>query len=137
MILTLVLIAGYYFIWITGDHLARQGRIAPSAGIWAANFVTALVERLKEGDHEAARLLWQRYYPQAAGLTFLSEIARPPADPQPDENIRAQLLALPPGRQRRLRLEDLLVGRMGQVLRLDANQALAAKEVPACLEALA
>jgi LPS export ABC transporter permease LptF/LPS export ABC transporter permease LptG len=43
MILTLVLIAGYYFIWITGDHLARQGRIAPSAGIWAANFVTALL----------------------------------------------------------------------------------------------
>src|SRR5262249_37571231 len=25
--------------------------------------VTALVESLKDGDHEAARLLWQRYYP--------------------------------------------------------------------------
>jgi LPS export ABC transporter permease LptF/LPS export ABC transporter permease LptG len=43
MILTLVLIAGYYFIWITGDHLARQGRIVPSAGIWAANFVAVLI----------------------------------------------------------------------------------------------
>jgi RNA polymerase sigma factor (sigma-70 family) len=26
--------------------------------------ITALVEQLKGGDHEAARLLWQRYYPR-------------------------------------------------------------------------
>jgi DNA-directed RNA polymerase specialized sigma24 family protein len=30
--------------------------------------VTALLERLKGGDHEAARLLWQRYYPRLVGL---------------------------------------------------------------------
>jgi DNA-directed RNA polymerase specialized sigma24 family protein len=30
--------------------------------------VTALVERLKAGDHEAAQLLWQRYYPRLVGL---------------------------------------------------------------------
>jgi DNA-directed RNA polymerase specialized sigma24 family protein len=30
--------------------------------------VTALVERLKAGDHEAVRLLWQRYYPRLVGL---------------------------------------------------------------------
>ena len=30
--------------------------------------VTALVERLKDGDHEAARLLWQRYYPRLVAL---------------------------------------------------------------------
>jgi DNA-directed RNA polymerase specialized sigma24 family protein len=30
--------------------------------------VTALIERLQEGDHEAARLLWQRYYPRMVAL---------------------------------------------------------------------
>jgi DNA-directed RNA polymerase specialized sigma24 family protein len=30
--------------------------------------VTALVERLKAGDHEAARVLWQRYYPRLVVL---------------------------------------------------------------------
>src|SRR5262245_17821136 len=30
--------------------------------------VTALVERLRAGDHEAVRLLWQRYYPRLVGL---------------------------------------------------------------------
>src|SRR5262249_45699389 len=30
--------------------------------------VTALLERLKDGDHEAAGLLWQRYYPRLVAL---------------------------------------------------------------------
>jgi DNA-directed RNA polymerase specialized sigma24 family protein len=30
--------------------------------------VTGLVERVKAGEHEAARLLWQRYYPRLVGL---------------------------------------------------------------------
>jgi DNA-directed RNA polymerase specialized sigma24 family protein len=30
--------------------------------------VTALLERLQEGDHEAARLLWQRYYPRMVAV---------------------------------------------------------------------
>jgi DNA-directed RNA polymerase specialized sigma24 family protein len=34
----------------------------------AAGSITALVERLQEGDHEAARLLWQRYYPRMVAL---------------------------------------------------------------------
>jgi LPS export ABC transporter permease LptG len=41
MILTLVLIGGYYFIFVTGDHFARQGAILPWVGIWAANLVAA------------------------------------------------------------------------------------------------
>jgi myxalamid-type polyketide synthase MxaE and MxaD len=65
---------------------------------------------------------WQRYYPQAAGLSFLSELAPFKVDQAPEQDIRVQLLALPPGRQRRLLLEELLVERMCQVLRLDANQ---------------
>jgi DNA-directed RNA polymerase specialized sigma24 family protein len=34
----------------------------------APGSVTALVERLKAGDHDAARLLWQRYYPRLVAL---------------------------------------------------------------------
>ena len=43
LILTLILIGAYYFLWIAGDHWARQGRVSPFAGIWAANFVAAAV----------------------------------------------------------------------------------------------
>jgi DNA-directed RNA polymerase specialized sigma24 family protein len=34
----------------------------------ASGSITALVERLKGGDHEAVRLLWQRYYPRLVAL---------------------------------------------------------------------
>jgi LPS export ABC transporter permease LptG/LPS export ABC transporter permease LptF len=43
LILTLVLIGGYYFLWIAGNHWARQGRVSAFAGIWAANMVAAAI----------------------------------------------------------------------------------------------
>jgi len=43
LILTLVLIAGYYFLFVTGAHMAQQGSIAPWAGIWAANIAAAIL----------------------------------------------------------------------------------------------
>jgi LPS export ABC transporter permease LptG len=43
LILTLVLVAGYYFLWIAGDHWARQGKLSPWLGVWAANIVAAAV----------------------------------------------------------------------------------------------
>jgi LPS export ABC transporter permease LptF/LPS export ABC transporter permease LptG len=43
MILTLVLIGGYYFLFVTGAHMAQQGSIAPWEGIWAANIVALVV----------------------------------------------------------------------------------------------
>src|SRR5262245_12219103 len=36
--------------------------------VTAPGSVTTLVERLKAGDHDAARLLWQRYYPRLVAL---------------------------------------------------------------------
>ena len=32
LILTLVFIGGYYFLWVAGDHMARQGRSSAMAG---------------------------------------------------------------------------------------------------------
>ncbi len=37
--------------------------LSPSSGS-----ITGLLERLIEGDHEAVRLLWQRYYPRLVAL---------------------------------------------------------------------
>ena len=43
LILTLVLIGGYYFLFVSGDHFAAQGRIPPWVGVWAANIVGAII----------------------------------------------------------------------------------------------
>lgn len=43
VILTLVLIGGYYFIFVTGDHFARQGKLPPWLGIWAADIAAAII----------------------------------------------------------------------------------------------
>jgi len=43
LILTLILIGGYYFLFVSGDHFAAQGRISPWAGVWAANIVGVAV----------------------------------------------------------------------------------------------
>lgn len=43
LILTLILIGGYYFLFVTGAHMAQQGRISAWLGIWAANIVAAAI----------------------------------------------------------------------------------------------
>lgn len=42
LILTLILIGGYYFLFVSGDHMAVQGRISPVWGVWAANIAATL-----------------------------------------------------------------------------------------------
>jgi len=43
LILALILIGGYYFIFVYGIHMAALGRIDPWLGVWAADIVTAVV----------------------------------------------------------------------------------------------
>lgn len=43
LILTLVLVGSYYFFFVTGDHMAAQGRITPFAGVWAGNIVAVIL----------------------------------------------------------------------------------------------
>jgi LPS export ABC transporter permease LptF/LPS export ABC transporter permease LptG len=43
LILTLILVGGYYFVFVTGDHMAAQGRISPFIGVWAANIVAVIL----------------------------------------------------------------------------------------------
>jgi LPS export ABC transporter permease LptF/LPS export ABC transporter permease LptG len=39
-IVSLLLVCGYYLILVLGTGFARQGKLSPAAGIWAANFFT-------------------------------------------------------------------------------------------------
>jgi len=43
LVLALILIGGYYFLFVSGDHFAVQGRLLPWVGVWAANIVGAIV----------------------------------------------------------------------------------------------
>jgi LPS export ABC transporter permease LptF/LPS export ABC transporter permease LptG len=43
LILTLVLIGGYYFLFVYGAHLAAQGQISVWVGVWGANIAMALL----------------------------------------------------------------------------------------------
>jgi LPS export ABC transporter permease LptF/LPS export ABC transporter permease LptG len=43
LILTLILVGGYYFLFVSGDHLAAQGRISPFIGVWAGNIVAFIL----------------------------------------------------------------------------------------------
>ncbi len=43
LVLTLVLIGGYYFLFVYGVHLAAQGQISVWVGVWGANIVMALL----------------------------------------------------------------------------------------------
>ncbi len=43
LILALVLIGGYYFIFVYGIHMAELGRVSPWLGVWAADIAAAAV----------------------------------------------------------------------------------------------
>jgi LPS export ABC transporter permease LptF/LPS export ABC transporter permease LptG len=41
-IVSLLLVCGYYLMFIVGAALAKDGKVSPVLGIWAANFITGL-----------------------------------------------------------------------------------------------
>jgi LPS export ABC transporter permease LptF/LPS export ABC transporter permease LptG len=71
MLLTLVLIGGYYFLFVTGVHMAQQGSVAPWLGVWAANiaaiviglFFLRRVENIRKPNPVIARIeqMFSRY----------------------------------------------------------------------------
>jgi acyl carrier protein len=108
---------------IRGQRLATRGvaSLAAEASLRALGRALAQ-DRPQVGVLSFDLRQWHRYYPQAAGLSFLSELAPARADQPSEPAVRGRLLALPPGRQRRLLLETLLVERMCQILRLDVSR---------------
>jgi LPS export ABC transporter permease LptG/LPS export ABC transporter permease LptF len=43
LILTLILVGAYYLLFVSGDHMAAQGRIPPFPGVWAGNIAGILL----------------------------------------------------------------------------------------------
>ncbi len=41
-IVSLLLVCAYYLMFIVGAGLAKEGKVSPVMGIWAANFLTGL-----------------------------------------------------------------------------------------------
>ena len=72
--------------------------LTPNSSPTASGSITALLERLKQGDHDAVALLWQRYYPRLVGLA--QEAAIHVAPGRRRGGCRPQRLRqlLPPGR---------------------------------------
>ena len=90
LILTLVLIGGYYFLFVTGAHMAQQGSIAPWAGIWAANIAAMILGliflRRIESVRKPNRDLWRgsiRLAPFAPGSRREAEAAPIPVSNGP------------------------------------------------------
>src|SRR5208282_6712308 len=71
LILTLVLIGGYYFLFVYGIHMAQLGRVDPWLGVWAADIVTTLaglffyrrIENIRKPNRVVAWLetLWSNW----------------------------------------------------------------------------
>jgi LPS export ABC transporter permease LptF/LPS export ABC transporter permease LptG len=64
-LLSVLIIAGYYLLFIIGAGLARQGVLPPFVGMWAANIILALA-----GLALLPRM--ERYWSEATPLSFLS-----------------------------------------------------------------
>ena len=64
-LLSVLIIAGYYLLFIVGAGMARQGVLPPFLGMWAANFILVLV-----GLALLPRM--ERYWSEPSPLTFLS-----------------------------------------------------------------
>jgi len=63
LILALILIGGYYFIFVYGIHMAELGRVSPWLGVWAADVVTAVlglffVRRIENVRRPNALIAW-------------------------------------------------------------------------------
>ena len=64
-LLSVLIIAGYYLLFIIGAGLARQGVVSPFVGMWAANIILVL-----SGLALLPRM--ERYWNEPSPLTFLS-----------------------------------------------------------------
>ncbi len=64
-LLSVLIIAGYYLLFIVGAGMARQGVLPPFLGMWAANFILVLV-----GLALLPRM--ERYWSEPSPLTFLA-----------------------------------------------------------------
>ena len=93
-LLSVIIIAAYYLLFIIGAGLARQGVVSPATGMWAANIVLALtglalLPRMERYRSESvpitavARLaaFWRLLRRQRIKVRSLSSVSRTPSPP--------------------------------------------------------
>ncbi len=87
-LVALLLICGYYLLLSTGVGLARQGKLPPAAGIWAANLLAgllglALLPRLERSHGEG----WLARSTDALAAWRQEAKAAPAASPRPQTGM--------------------------------------------------
>jgi LPS export ABC transporter permease LptG/LPS export ABC transporter permease LptF len=102
-LVSLLLVCGYYLIFIIGVGLARRGELPPSVGVWAANILTGAAGlALLPGMEQIRSATWfSRLVDRCAiGLKSLYESIRggsrkdlAPGRPEPVPNARSQTSA--------------------------------------------
>ncbi len=112
LILTLILIGGYYFLFVSGDHMAVQGRISPGWGVWAANIAATVLGVI---------LLWRTENirrPNRA-ITWIESLW---ARGKTRLKVRRQAVPLPAGSNGPISFSESRRGLIGQTLR--ANRTM-------------
>jgi len=97
LILTLLLICGYYLVFITGAGMARQGVISPWLGIWSANLIAALlgIFLLPRMEQVGAEGVLTRWSEAIATWRHTRHVDSPPVAPTSDGPDSKSLPAAP------------------------------------------
>jgi LPS export ABC transporter permease LptG/LPS export ABC transporter permease LptF len=90
-VLTIILISTYYLLFVTGIHLAQQGRASPGLGVWAANIATLLVAIMLLRRIEKIR-------PEARWLERMRNLRLFRRRPAPRPLLQAPTTSVPNGR---------------------------------------
>jgi LPS export ABC transporter permease LptF/LPS export ABC transporter permease LptG len=106
IVLTLILISGYYLVFVAGVHYAEQGILSPITGVWAANVMAAIaglamvrrIEHLR--GEEWYSLLWDRMYTLLKGSDS-APLTRKPAEPTVDADPISEVRPKASARTRR------------------------------------
>jgi len=84
LVLTLLLIAGYYMLLLVGIRLAQQGLLHPAVGVWAANIITTIfaITLFRRVEHGGKQSYISRMWEQLAAKRSVakSRATPPPAN---------------------------------------------------------
>ncbi len=80
-VITLLLICGYYLLFVTGAGMAQRGTVTPWIGLWAANLVTAAaalvsLPRVEQVQHEGLFTRWAETLHRWRGKALSDKNAR-------------------------------------------------------------
>ena len=81
LVLTLLLICGYYMLLLVGIRLAQQGLLHPAVGVWAANIITTIfaVTLFRRVEHGGKQSYFSRMWDALATKRASARSAAAPA----------------------------------------------------------